>query len=122
MDITKSGDKVVKLEQVSARQFRFVKADNSSYLLNIIDCTHKDAFETVNSYELVCPDEDNGKVGLEYEGVEYLVPGYTSQSVRIKKIDVYPTNNLNSDVYKLDITFENTNLNQEITIHIIFSK
>ena len=106
LNIDGSSSPVIKLEKISEREYHFIKPNETYYTLEIID-------------------RENGEVGIKYgdgdEGVEYLVPGYKQKVVYISQIEMYPTTNTDSSVYKLDIIFNHTGLNQQIKIHIIFS-
>lgn len=97
---------VVRLTKVSEHIYRLVKSDNTYYNLIILD--------------------EEGKVGIKYGDessmVEYIVPGSDKKLITVKSIEMYPSDGEESNIYKLDINFEHTGLNQEFKIHLIFSK
>lgn len=93
--------KVIKIEKDN-NSYKFITNLNYSYSLEIIN------------------QED--KVGIKYEGVEYIFPSSKNKLITFHKIETYPTDLGESSVYSLDIYFRHKVIKEQIKIHLVVLK
>ncbi len=96
-DILKGPNRVVGISKIN----------NNSYRLYTTTTTAK-------SFQII---DETSKVGINYDGVEYLVPGCEDGLVTLETVSFYSANN----IYKLDVVFRHRNLEELIKIHFVIS-
>lgn len=98
-DILNSSNKVVKLEHdtLDANKFYLVHEDNSKTTLTIISTTNK--------------------VGINFDGIDYLISDTTYESYTMIPSDP----SADTSIYSLDIFFKNNKLENNFKIHFAIS-
>ncbi|MBQ8472115.1 MAG: hypothetical protein IJ501_01285 [Bacilli bacterium] len=100
-DLLNSTDPVKSISKLSDTSFKFLTENNREYILNILD------------------DPDNSRIGINYDGIDYLFPGSSDDLVTFEGI-TYNEDNVN-ELYKLDINFKHRNLEDNYDIHLVIS-
>lgn len=100
-DLLNSTDPVKSISKLSDTSFKFLTENNREYILNILD------------------DSDNSRIGINYDGIDYLFPGSSDDLVTFEGI-TYNEDNVN-ELYKLDINFKHRNLEDNYDIHLVIS-
>ena len=100
-DLLNSTDPVKSISKVSDTSFKFLTENNQEYILNILD------------------DSDNSRIGINYDGIDYLFPGSSDDLVTFEGI-TYNEDNVN-ELYRLDIIFKHRNLEDNYDIHLVIS-
>ena len=100
-DLLNLTDPVKSIAKVSDTSFKFKTTNNQELILNIKN------------------DPDNGEIGINYNGIDYLFPGSADNLVTFEGV-FYHEDNVNN-LYKLDIMFRHRNLEDVYTIHLVIS-
>ena len=100
-DLLNSSDPVKSITKVSDTSYKFITKNNQQIILNIIN------------------DSTNGRIGINYNGIDYLVPGSGDELVSFEGV-VYHEDNLNN-LYKLDIMFSHRQLEDYTIVHLVIS-
>lgn len=97
-DILNSSDPVVKITKVDDN-YKLITLNNKEFALNLINETNK--------------------VGISYNGIDYIIPGSVDELVSIEGIDYVEDND--NGLYRLDIMFSHRNLEDTYKIHLVIS-
>ena len=101
LGIKNSNGKVVKIE-LTENGYKFITGTDYEYNLEVIN--------------------ENEKVGIKYNNIEYIIPMSNNNLVEFIKVITYPNDLSESDIYSLDIYFNNKKINEELKLHFIVSK
>ena len=105
LDIGSTNGKVNQLEKVSDVSYNFITTTNKIYNLKILN--------------------SGSEIGIEYDGIKYIVPGSNDGLVKYLGVSLYPNPDdgiTDSSIYSLDIYFSHKVLDKQFKIHLIVSK
>ena len=98
-------DRVIRMEKISDLEYKFYTESNQEKTLTILD--------------------ESSKVGINFQedttllGVDYLVPGSDDSLVSFEGVDYQE--DLENNIYSLDIAFSHRNFEDFIRIHLVIS-
>lgn len=98
-------DRVIRMEKISDLEYKFYTESNREKTLTILD--------------------ESSKVGINFQedatllGVDYLVPGFDDSLVSFEGVDYQE--DLENNIYSLDIAFSHRNFEDFIRIHLVIS-
>ena len=100
-DILDNSNPVVKLTKVDNKNFTLTRKNNTTIDLQIIDSTNK--------------------VGIMYDGMEYIIPDSNNGLIIFEGITMYPDDypdRTDTGLYTLDIVFSHRDLEDQFKVHI----
>ena len=122
LDICKDGSgKTIRCVDGNGQVVKIEKKENFGLVAQGFEKEYF-TFTTTNNktYELYLINTST-KVGIKYNGTEYIIPGSSSSLVSYVGFELKPSTG-ESDLYVLDIYFSHKNLDDQIRIHLVVSK
>lgn len=101
-DIVDTVNPIVKMEKIDVKTFKLTRRDNTYFNLEIID--------------------DIDKVGIRYNGIEYIIPDSSKKYITFEGTTMYPNDfpdREDTGLYALDIVFSHRNLENDFKIHFV---
>ena len=101
-DIVDTTNPLVKIEKIDIKTYKLTRKNNTYFNLEIMD--------------------DTNKVGIKYNGIEYVIPDSTKEYITFEGTTLYPNDypgRENTGLYGLDIVFSHRNLEDEFKIHFV---
>lgn len=100
-DILNTEDPVVSITKIDENNYNLITKSNIEIPLIII--------------------KEEKRVGVNYNGVEYLIPGSTDGLIDKSDLKITYKEDIINNFYSLDITFVHYNLEDEYRIHFVIS-
>ena len=110
-DILDSSNKTIKLEKVNDKEFVIRKTlTGTDITLEVIDRNVTKNEKQIN------------EVGINYNGIDYIIPGSENSYVTFEETKMYPVDyegETDTGLYSLDIIFSHQNLEEPFKIHFV---
>ncbi len=96
-DILKATDKVVKMTKIDELNYSLITSNGNQIPLIVV--------------------LDDNKQAIVYDGITYTIPGAKEGLVSIKKEDIVYKEDIDNNIYALDIVFKHNNIDYTFKIH-----